>query len=376
MTRRHVLFLNNQGLGAVGGGITILRALTADLARDHRITLVSDDPPGGAPFREISAAPFDPPQDIRWRLKPWYKARHLAQQLDPGLIREADVVVALDPHFALALRTARPRRLIHLSLSCVTRQEWFGSYGSEGWWYAAQYALLERRLAACADAIIVASPMHAREMERFAGCRGRRLHVFSPVFPARTAHPQHGRGTDFVAIGRITPVKNLQALMPLMKRLPGLRLTMLGEGDDPAPLRRLAEAEGVADRIEWIGAVGDPTPWIDRATMLLHPSRYESFGMVVQEAMRRGTVPAVFAQGRGRMNAATDLVRDGETGLLVDYDDPDAAAAAIRALLDAPQRLAAMSDKAREAAAQLDRFDYAARFRDLLDQLHRMDKAA
>jgi glycosyltransferase involved in cell wall biosynthesis len=193
--------------------------------------------------------------------------------------------------------------------------------------------------------------------------------VFNPIFPNGGASFVPNRSTELLAIGRITPVKNLRALIPLLKHLPGLRLAILGEGDDPAPLQRLAEQEGVADRIEWVGAVGDPTPWIDRAHILLHPSRYESFGMVVQEAMRRGTVPVVFAQGRGRMNAAAELVTDGEDGLHVDYDAPEETAAAIRALLEAPARLAAMSERARDAAAARDRFDYRGAFRALISEV-------
>jgi len=365
---RRLLFLNNQGIGAIGGGPTILRRLTADLARDHHVTLASDDACTGASFEERRIPAFPAPEDARWRIMPWLKARHLARQLGPELFRAADIVVTLDPHFALAIGHARPRRLIHLSLSCVTRQEWFGSAGAASWWYAAQYGLLERRLAGAAAEIIVASPMHAREMARYAGCAGRRMHVFSPVFGA-SVPPAEGRSRELqlVAIGRFTPVKNLQALIPLLRRLPGLGLTLLGEGDDPGPLRRMAEAEGVAGRIAWVGAVADPTEWIDGAAILLHPSRYESFGMVVHEAMRRGTVPVVFAQGKGRMNAATDLVQHGATGLHVDYDDPDAAAAEIKRLIDAPDRLEAMSSRAREVAAARDAFDYIARFRGLLD---------
>lgn len=365
--RRRLLFLNNQGLAAIGGGPTILRHLTAALAEDHTITPVSEDRASGAGFTELQVPPFAVPDDARWRLHPWLKARHLVRHVDASLIRSAHIVIALDPHFVLCLEATRPRRLIHLSLSCVTRQEWFGSHGTAAAWFAAQYGLLERRLARAANGIIVASPMHAREMARFAGCRGRALAVFPPVFGVPHAEAGEHRRGGFVAIGRLTPVKNLEALFPVLRRLPGTDLALLGEGDDPAPLRRLAEREGVADRVVWVGAVEDPTGWIDRAAILLHPSRYESFGMVVHEAMRRGTVPVVFGQGPGRMNAATDLVRHGQSGLHVDYDDPESAAAAIRALLARPDRLLAMSAAARAAAAERDRFDYVARFRALLE---------
>lgn len=369
MTRRRLLFLNNQGLASVGGGVTILRALVADLARDHAVTLVSDDPPAGGDVQELRLPAFDPPQDARWRIKPWMKARHLAGALDPALVRSADAVIALDPHFAPALAALRPQRLVHLSLSCVTRQEWFGSSGRSAWWYALQYTLLERSLARQAAVIVVASDLHAAEMARYAGCTGRPVRVLPPVFPSTVLEPEGTRTGELVAIGRITPVKNLPALIPLLRRLPGVRLSLLGEGDDPAPLRQLAEQHGVADRIEWVGAVDDPTPWIDRAALLLHPSRYESFGMVVQEAMRRGTVPVVFAPGRGRMNAAAALVAHRRDGLLVDYDDPDSAAAEIRAVLAAPAQLGAMAAAARRSAAERDRSDYLGAFRNLLGSI-------
>jgi glycosyltransferase involved in cell wall biosynthesis len=363
---RRLLFLNNQGLASIGGGVSILRALVADLARDHAISIVSDDPPTRGDVAEVRLPRFEPPHDARWRIKPWLKARHVARVLDPALVRGADVVIAMDAHFAPALKALRPKRLIMLSLSCTTRQEWFGSSGATAWWYALQYSLLERSLARRAAAIVVASALHAREMRRFAGCRGRRIDVFNPVFTVSDAAPLARDGPELVAIGRIAPVKNLHALMPVLRRLPGTRLALLGDGDDPAPLRRLAEAERVADRIEWVGAVPDPTPWLDRATLLLHPSRYESFGMVVQEAMRRGTVPVVFAQGPGRMSAATGLIAHGRDGLHVDFDKPDAAAAAIRALLDDREAWMAVSARARDAAAARDRFDYRGAFRDLL----------
>jgi glycosyltransferase involved in cell wall biosynthesis len=369
MSRRRLLFLNNQGLASVGGGTTILRALTTDLARDHDITLLSEDPPTRAGFEEPTLARYRGPQDALWRLKPWLKARYVRRSLDPALIRGADVVVALDPHFALALGATPPRRLVHLSLSCVGRQEWFGSYGSERWFYAPQYALLERRMARQAVAIVAASRLHAREMERFAGCAGRSIDILSPVFPMPVQPAPANRTTELLAVGRITPVKNLGALIPVLRRLPGVRLALLGEGDDPAELQAIAAAEGVADRIEWVGPVEDPTAWIDRAALLLHPSRYESYGMVVQEAMRRGTVPVVFANGPGRMNAAADLVQHGRSGLLVDYGDPDATAAAIADLLDTPDRLAALSSSARAAAAERDSFDYLGTFRALLDRV-------
>ncbi|QYU66739.1 glycosyltransferase [Leptolyngbya sp. 15MV] len=286
--RRRLLVLNNQGLGAVGGGVGILRAITEDLARDHELTLVSEDPPAGAAIREVALPRYRAAADARWRLNPWLKARHIAQALDPRLLGAADLVIVLDTHFAPALRAMPQRRLLHLSLSCVTRQEWFASRGTGRYWYASQYAILERSLVRRAAAVVVASPMHAEELAIYAGGDRRRMHIMPPVFATARPAPRNAARDILVALSRITPVKNLGALIPLLARCPGARLAMIGDGEAPAPLQAEAARLGVAERIEWVGAVQDPSPWLDRALLLLHPSRYESFGMAVHEAMRHG----------------------------------------------------------------------------------------
>lgn len=365
---RRILFLNNQGLRAVGGGVGILRAVTDSLARDHEVVLASEDPPCGAAFAEVEIPRYRAATDARWRLNPWRKAQHLKRVLDPALIRSADLVIALDTHFAPALAATPARRLIHLSLSCVTRQEWFASFGSGRYWYGAQYALLERSLLKRAEAVVVASPMHARELVSFAGGDPRRMHVMPPVFATARPAPRAVPRDLLVALSRITPVKNLGALIPLLARLPGTRLAMIGDGEAPETLQARAAELGVAERIEWVGAVDDPSPWLDRATLLLHPSRYESFGMAVHEAMRHGAVPVVFGPGRGRMSAAAELVTHGATGLHADFGNLDAAARDIADLLADPQRLAAMAVAARAAAEARDTFDYAGAFRALVER--------
>lgn len=110
MKRRRLLFLNNQGLGAPGGGPEILRELAAALAAEHEMTIVSDDAPTGAAVREVQLRAFPHPTDLRWRFKPWLRAQHLRGALDPRLIAEADLVIALDPHFSRALARTAPRR--------------------------------------------------------------------------------------------------------------------------------------------------------------------------------------------------------------------------------------------------------------------------
>jgi starch synthase len=77
---------------------------------------------------------------------------------------------------------------------------------------------------------------------------------------------------------------------------------------------------------------------------------YEPLGIVNLEAMACGA--AVVGSGVGGI---PEVVADGETGLLVSPDDPDALAAALNALLRDPDLAAAMGTRGRaRAAAEFD----------------------
>ncbi|MEO1293694.1 MAG: glycosyltransferase family 4 protein, partial [Pseudomonadota bacterium] len=71
----------------------------------------------------------------------------------------------------------------------------------------------------------------------------------------------------------------------------------------------------------------------------------EGFGIVYLEAAACGT-PSI----AGRDGGASDAVLDGETGLLVDGNDPAAIALALETLLTAPEKRAAMGEAARRHA--------------------------
>ena len=131
-----------------------------------------------------------------------------------------------------------------------------------------------------------------------------------------------------VFAGRHIPEKNpvavVHAIAKARETIPELRGAIYGEGPErPQVLAAIADQglEGVVDAPGFVdeAVIEDALP---RALCLLLPSRREGYGLVVVETLSRGT-PVVLV--RGEDNASTELIAEGENGLIAD----DASAATL-----------------------------------------------
>ena len=140
-----------------------------------------------------------------------------------------------------------------------------------------------------------------------------------------------------LAIARLTPQKGIDVAVRALATLPDdTVLVVLGEGPERARLEALGLELGVGGRLFLPGRVPDVAAWLRRATVLVHPARWEGFGLGVLEAMLAG-LPVVAAD----VSSLPELVVDGETGILVRPDDPPALGLGIARALDDPARLGA-----------------------------------
>jgi glycosyltransferase involved in cell wall biosynthesis len=135
--------------------------------------------------------------------------------------------------------------------------------------------------------------------------------------------------------GRLVPEKGVDVLIRafaiVARRIADARLVLAGAGPERARLERLTAELGLGERVRMTGHIERATleSLCAQAWVQVVPSRWaEPFGYVVAEAMMRGT--PVIASGSG---GPAEIVRDGETGLLVPSGDVDALAEALVRLL-------------------------------------------
>jgi glycosyltransferase involved in cell wall biosynthesis len=114
-------------------------------------------------------------------------------------------------------------------------------------------------------------------------------------------------------------------------------------------LRRELEAQaaalGVSDAVTFAGKQDDVQAWLSRSRIFMLTSASEGLALSLMEAMMCG-LPAVVT----RVGDLGDLIADGQNGYLVSQPTAEALGAAVLALLDHPERLAAFSSAARESA--------------------------
>jgi glycosyltransferase involved in cell wall biosynthesis len=162
---------------------------------------------------------------------------------------------------------------------------------------------------------------------------------FAGVAPAALP-PAPAGARRLLALGRLHPNKGFDVLLRALTLLPpgAAHLSLAGEGPERERLARLARELGVADRVAFLGWREDAGALLAACDALVCPSRHEPLGNVVLEAWSAAR-PVVAAAAQG----PTELIRDGETGLLVPTEAPEALAAAVAGLLADPARAAALA---------------------------------
>ena len=161
--------------------------------------------------------------------------------------------------------------------------------------------------------------------------RARYLPNFVEAAPAaalpRAALQTSDTAPLLLALGRLHRNKAFDVLLQALAQVPGAYLWLAGDGPEAARLRQLCDRLGIADRVRFLGWRGDIAALFASADLFVCPSRLEPLGNVVIEAWahRRPVVAAA-------ANGPRELIRDGETGLLVPVEDAAALAAAINRL--------------------------------------------
>jgi glycosyltransferase involved in cell wall biosynthesis len=346
-----------------GGGQRSTHQLASALARrGHDVTVVFTRPPW-----ESISIPSELPYHVRWAalfdltsrraapLRP-LSALSVARSLrELSRERALSVVHSQGEEGALAQRAARcpvvltarypsyPPALLTAGLPRAHR----------AWHLLRDPKYLALAHAARAAALVCATSRSSAAMvQRALHVDAARLRVVpngvDPSFLARARRPDAARG-PLLFFGRIEYAKGVDVLLEAFARSRHRERTLcvVGEGDALPGLRRAIRERALEARVElqpWHSAEALSDRLAGAAVAVL-PSREESFGNAMVEAMAAGTPLITTSVG-----SLPELVRDGETGVLVPADDAESLRHAIDSLLADPARAEGLGRSARAHA--------------------------
>lgn len=223
-----------------------------------------------------------------------------------------------------------PRRLVQPLWRIKTR---YMLNQFDGYLAVGQYADEYLRRFGAPDPLIVRSP-HAVDNARFQEEADR---LRAAESRDRLRQEIGASADDFVVLfaGKFTERKRPVDAMRAVARLGSSAVLMLA-GDGPLADETRAEAERLGVRLAWRGFLNQselPTAFA-AADALLVPSAWESWGLIVNEALASG-VPCVVTR---QVACAPDLIVEGVTGHVVEVSDVEAMAARLDDLRTAQRR--------------------------------------
>jgi glycosyltransferase involved in cell wall biosynthesis len=161
---------------------------------------------------------------------------------------------------------------------------------------------------------------------------------FSSAVPLRRS--ALGWRDDDIVIGcvaRLEPEKShellLEAVREVRKRLPHTRLLLMGDGGERERLLAIAQALGLNGSIKFLGIRGDIPELLGTCNLVALASSREGLPIALLEAMAAGK-PVVAT----RVGSVPELVKDGQTGVLVPPGDVDAMVSALHGLISDPDK--------------------------------------
>jgi UDP-glucose:tetrahydrobiopterin glucosyltransferase len=151
--------------------------------------------------------------------------------------------------------------------------------------------------------------------------------ILPPYIPTRQIHFSPTAGSGAVFAGRLSPEKGAADAIAIAQ-LAGVEIDVFGDSYDAQYAREQVDPRAAEPGVAVHAAVSQTVLWdaMARAAVVLFPAKWEEpFGMVAAEAQACGTPVVAFRRG-----ALPEVIVDGTTGFLVEPDDRQAAAEAVK----------------------------------------------
>jgi glycosyltransferase involved in cell wall biosynthesis len=179
--------------------------------------------------------------------------------------------------------------------------------------------------------------------------RGVDAEQFHPRFhdPAMRHMLSDGHPDDVILlyVGRLAAEKQIEQIRAVLERVPGTRLALVGGGPNQPQLAQ--HFAGLPVKFAGYLTGESLSQAFASADLFVFPSAFESFGLVLLEAMASG-----ISVVSSRVGGAQDMITEGVSGYTFDVSDVEALVDSVQRIVTEPGKLREMGIAARQHAEQ------------------------
>jgi len=156
----------------------------------------------------------------------------------------------------------------------------------------------------------------------------------------------------FITISRLVGVKNIEmqvrALGKILESFPNTALWVIGHGPEREKLDKMVSDLGLREDVNFFDWQSDVSKFYNSADAFVLTSNSEGWAMVVIEAASFG-LPIIMTD----VGCAEEVIKDGESGLVIPVGDEDALVGAMKRLIEDPSMAKRLGEGASRAIQQL-----------------------
>jgi len=356
----HVRILAGRLDGAVGSHLYHNQLARRLAARGHRVSVIgfTSDPELGR-FVEITQIPNQHYErtPLLWRVASWRRWRQCGRIVCKVPLDAPDVTIGGE-HLLIKSHFSRfpdsPWIYLPHSMTVTEEIRYYRMPRMQQLATMHLYRRLQRWALTHSSCVVRFTERACRFLDlAYPGARAR--FVVNPVgveVPQAARRASSDPTPNLLIVGQLIRRKGIDIALSALSEMTDLpwRLNIVGDGDLRETLQRQVSSAGLATRVFFAGQVSDPSPWYTQSHLLLFPSRSESLGLVLLEAMAFGLPAIAFrADGSRFANVNEEIIENGKTGFLVanerEFRDM------LRTAIGMPERLAHMGQNARAAVS-------------------------
>jgi glycosyltransferase involved in cell wall biosynthesis len=218
-------------------------------------------------------------------------------------------------------------------------------------------------LSNCGSLTVVSNSMKTAVIEMGCTCQVNVLPMGTDLSRKFVPNEKKQQSNKVIFVGRLIVQKGvnflLESFYDVVEVYPDATLQIIGHGPEFVPLKKLAKNLGIEKNVRFVGGIpyNDIATYLQSSPVAVFPycrneqGGEEGFGLVIIEALGCGC--AVIAS---RQTAIMEIIKDKQTGLLINEGDPAGISQAILKLLNQPALRKSLADTGR--AEVLEQFNW------------------